>query len=191
MIGLDKPKQKSDVDSAWAEALRYTPSPAAPGASAGVAYSASGAKESPVAPKVSEPISETLSEVTGYAADGSSETITLHEVSAAGETETIVRIADDAGNVETIVTGASVEEIDLANLGSQATESIDEIVSEIVDAVVEEAADIEEILDTLEAAEPDVIEPTAEAVDGKRCRAAGRRTQAEGQEGRGTGRSRR
>ena len=58
------------------------------------------------------------SEVTGSTEDGTSETITLHEVSAEGETETIVRIADDAGNVETVVTGSPVEEIDLVHLGS-------------------------------------------------------------------------
>lgn len=157
MIGLDKQQQKSDVDSAWAEALRYTPSPAAPGASASVAAAA------PAVPAAKAPVSEATAEVTGYAADGTSETITLHEVSADGETETIVRIADDAGNVETIVTGATVEDIDLASLGSQAAESIDEVVDEIVEAIVEEAAEIDEILDTLEAAEPDTDAAPADA----------------------------
>lgn len=154
-IGLDKSKQKTEVDSAWAEALRYSPTPSTAGA--GAAYATPVGKESPVAPEVSEPISETLSEVTGYAADGSTETITIHEVSAEGETETIVRIADDAGNVETVVTGSPVEEIDLVHLGSEAATEIPTI-EEIVEAELESEAAIDELLDTLEAAEPELAE---------------------------------
>jgi hypothetical protein len=150
-VGLDK-KQKTDVDSAWAEALRYTPSPATSGA--GVTSSAAPGKPSPAEPQASTPVSETLSEVTGSTEDGAAETITMHEVSAEGETETIVRIADDAGNVETVVTGSPVEEIDLAHLGTPAEQ--DQAIEEIVEAEIETEAAIDEILDTLEAAEPDV-----------------------------------
>lgn len=165
MVGLDKSEQKSDVDSAWAEALRYTPTPAPSGAgpSAGVAYPTPMSKESPVAPESSEPASESLSEVTGYAEDGSSETITIHEVSAEGETETVVRIADDAGNVETVVTGSPVEEIDLANLGANTTEQ-EQTLEEIVEAEIETESAIDEILDTLEAAEPTVEEAEVVAI---------------------------
>ncbi len=152
MVGLDKPKQTSDVDSAWAEALRYTPSPAT--ASAGVA-AASPREASPETPAASETVSEARSEVTGYSTDGSSETITMHEVSADGETETVVRIADDDGTVETIVTGSPVEEIDLAHLGTQAAEQ-EATIEEIVEAEIETEAAIDAILDTLEAAEPEV-----------------------------------
>ncbi len=153
-IGLDK-KQKTDVDSAWAEALRYTPTQGTTGAGAGAAYTAPVGKESPVAPEASEPVAVSRSEVTGYAADGSTETITINEVSAEGETETIVRIADDAGNVETIVTGSPVEEIDFANLGTRPAEQ-EQSVEEVVEAEIESEAAIDEILDTLEAAEPEV-----------------------------------
>lgn len=153
-MGLDK-QQKTDVDSAWAEALRYTPSPATAGASAGVA-SPSATREAPVTPKTSEPFSESLSEVTGSTADGATETITMHEVRADGETETIVRIADDAGDVETVVTGTPVEEIDLARLGTQSKQ--EETIEEIVEAEIEQEEAIDEILDTLEAAEPEVEE---------------------------------
>ena len=154
-IGLDK-KQKTDVDSAWAEALRYSPSPATAAAetSSGAASTAPAGKKSPVAPEAAVPMSESRSEVTGSTADGSTETITIHEVSTEGETETIVRIADDAGNVETLVTGSPVEEIDLANLGTRPAEQ-EQIVEEIVEAEVESEAAIDEILDTLEAAEPE------------------------------------
>ncbi len=152
-IGLDASKAKSEVDSAWAEALRYAPKPAT--AAAGVAYTAPAAPESPVAPTSSEPVSESISEVTGFTADGTSETITIHEVRAEGETETIVRIADDAGNVETVVTGSSVEDIDLAHLGTQA-DALESTIEEIVEAEIEDEIAIDEILDTLEAAEPEV-----------------------------------
>jgi hypothetical protein len=176
-IGLDK-KKKTDVDSAWAEALRYTPSPAAPGAaSAGQVGTAA-----PSAPPPNEPISEARSEVTGSTEDGASETVTIHEVSADGETETIVRIADDTGNVETVVTGSPVEEIDLAHIGTPAAEQeqpVEELVDagteamidEIVEAEIEEEAAVADILDTLEAAEPEVEESevqeaeTVEAVE--------------------------
>ncbi len=146
MVGLDK-KQSSEVDSAWAEALRYEPTPA---------------KESPVAPKAAGPVSESRSEVTGTSADETSETITFHEVTADGETETIARIADDAGNVETIVSGVPVEEIDLANLGTPATEPA---IEEIVEAEIESAAAIEDILDTLESAEPEMESVETETVE--------------------------
>lgn len=170
-VGLDKSSTKGDVDSAWAEALRYSPTPgtvsasagAAPGA--GMAYSPPFAKES----AVGGPVSESTSEVTGFTADGTSETITIHEVSAEGQTETVVRIADDDGNVETVVTGSSVEEIDLAHLGTSPTEAepaIDEIaeleveaeIEEIVAEEIEAEAEIDEILDVLEAAESEVEE---------------------------------
>ncbi len=157
-IGLDSSQKKTEVDSAWAEALRYAPTPAtatAGGASTAPVSTASPA--APVAPAPSEPASESLSEVTGFAEDGSSETITIHEVSAKGESETIVRIADDIGNVETVVTSSSVEDIDLVHLGTQAEES-EPSIEEIVEAEIEEEAAIDEILATMEAAEPDVME---------------------------------
>jgi hypothetical protein len=99
--------------------------------------------------------------VTGVAADGSSETITLSEARVDGETETVARIADDEGNIETVVTGSPVEEIDLVHLGSKAADT--EAVEEIVEAEIEAEAEIDEILDTLEAAEPEVEE--AETVE--------------------------
>lgn len=152
MVGLDSSK-KHETDSAWAEALRYTPSPAArPDADAAAPTPAS--KEEPVAPAASEPISQSRSEVTGYAADGTTETITIHEVSAEGETETVVRIADDEGNVETVVTGAPVEELDLAHLGTQEPDT-EQVIEEVVEAEIETEAAVDEILDTMEAAEPD------------------------------------
>lgn len=171
MIGLDR-SSSSDVDSAWADALRYTPAPA--GASAG--YAARSAAPSP-APTSRQPIEETRSEVTGYTEDGSTETITMHEVSVAGETETIVRIEDEAGNVETLVTDSSIESLDLANLGQPAVEPITEAdvieapeVEAIAEAIAEEV-EIEAILDVLEAAEPEVVEPAPAPEKPKRQRA--------------------
>ncbi|TXG81918.1 MAG: hypothetical protein E6R14_07345 [Thermomicrobiales bacterium] len=168
-IGLDK-SAKTDVDSAWAEALRYTPTSAA----AGVAYTAPAAAAAPV--------TESRSEVTGVTADGAEETVTIHDVSVEGETETIVEIADSAGNVEAIVTSSPVEELDLADLGTPAqaeTQSIEEIVV----AEIESEAAIDEILDTLEAAEPgdkedlavEVVE-SAEVAEVKPKKSRARRT---------------
>jgi hypothetical protein len=188
-IGLDK-KASTDVDSAWADALRYTPQPAAAGASAsaaagtaaGAAYRAApSAAPTPAAPE-DELISESTSEVTATTADGATETITIHEVSAEGDTESIVRIEDEAGNVETLVTGAPVEDIDLANLGEPAGDviEIDEIVVEEQESVDRIAPDIEseaeleveELIETLEAAEPEVPEPIAASEPPKRKRRA-------------------
>jgi hypothetical protein len=100
------------------------------------------------------------------AADGSTETITLHEVSAEGETETIARIVDDAGNVETVVTDSPVEDIDLSHLESQAAEP-EEPIEEIVEAEIDREAAVAEILDTLAAAEPELesVEVEAEVID--------------------------
>lgn len=156
-IGLDK-SAKTDVDSAWAEALRYTPSSAA----TGVAYTAPQASESPVTPQRTAPVVESRSEVTGVSVDGTEETITIHEVSVEGETETIVQIADDAGNAETVVTSSTTEDLDLANLGAPPIEQ-EQLIDEIVEAEIETEAAIDEILDTLEAAEPDLPEPETEA----------------------------
>lgn len=156
-IGLDK-NAKTDVDSAWADALRYTPTPAPAGAAP-----ARGAANPPPAPTPAppprEPVEESLSEVTGYAANGSAETITMHEARAEGETETIVRIEDDAGNVETLITGAPVEEIDLANLGEPAAGVVEPPV-EVPDLETVEDIEILDIIETLEAAEPEVAPET-------------------------------
>ncbi|MCA9860831.1 MAG: hypothetical protein KC438_13975 [Thermomicrobiales bacterium] len=141
LVGLER-KPSEEVDSAWAEAMRYTPSPAG------------GAASETRQETESVSVSETRSEVTGIAADGTEETITLHEVSVDGETETVARIADDAGTVETIVTGSSVEDIDLANLGSEPEDEATARIEELVEEQIEEDTEIADILDTLEAAEP-------------------------------------
>lgn len=159
-IGLDSSQAKREVDSAWAEALRYAPAPASAAGGTSTAPVSTASPAAPVAPPPSEEVSESLSEVTGFAEDGSSETITMHEVSARGESETIVRIADDVGNIETVVTGSSVEDIDLVHLGTQAEEP-ELTIEEIVSAEIEEEAAIDEILATMEAAEPDVVEGEA------------------------------
>ena len=178
-IGLDK-KPSTQVDSAWAEALRYTPQPATAAASA--SYGAA-PERSPVTDSApASEISESRSEVTGTTADGETETITIHEVSAQGDTESIVRIEDEAGNVETLVTGTPVEDLDLANLGEPATEApepvaeqptlevieVEEIVEvePVIDIETEAELEVIELLETLEAAEPEPEpEPSAPVVE--------------------------
>lgn len=162
LIGLDK--RSGEMDSAWSEALRYTPTPAPAGAAAapGVASPQQVARAEAVKPSAPV-VEETRSEVTGIAEDGSSETITMHEVRVGDDAETIVRIEDETGSVETLVTGSPVEEIDLANLGEPAEESIEPVI-EIVETEIAEEAAVDEILDVLEAAEPElppVEEPPA------------------------------
>lgn len=180
IIGLDK-KASTDVDSAWADALRYTPQPATAGAATGsaarpappVANTPAPSTEPVQASAPVEEISETLSEVTGTTADGSTETITIHEVGIDGAAESIVRIEDEAGSVETLVTGTPVEDIDLANLGESAArddlgasepvidvieiEEIDvvEIVAPESDIEAEADAEVAELIETLESAEPE------------------------------------
>jgi hypothetical protein len=156
MVGLDK-RAATDVDSAWADALRYTPAPAGPAAASAPPAPRPAAKPTPA--PVTEPIAEATDEVIGYAADGTSETITMHEVRAGDETETIVRIEDDAGNVETLVTDSPVEELDLANLGEPVTAPAEPVLEvEDIELEIVEEAEIDEIVDTLEAAEPRVEE---------------------------------
>jgi hypothetical protein len=174
-VGLDK-KASTDIDSAWADALRYTPQAATASGAAGLASTppsaAAGARTQPSeavqAAAPADEVSESLSEVTGLAADGSTETITIHEVDAGGETESIIRIEDEAGGVETLVTGTPVEEIDLANLGESATSDdvaanepvldvieIEEIVA--IEPDIESQAEVEvaDLIETLESAEPE------------------------------------
>ena len=182
-IGFDK-KPATEIDSAWAEALRYTPQAASP---------ASPFEFRPAGSTSQSQVSEATSEVTGVAADGEVETITIHEVDLDGETESIVRIEDDSGNVETLVTGAPAEEIDLVNLGASATESeepvaeppvVEEIMLEIpaMDTeeleIIAETEELEviaeteviELIETLEAAEPEP-EPASEPKPPRRKRA--------------------
>lgn len=145
-IGLDKGKP-TDVDSAWAEALRYTPTPS-------TAFSgASASGRTGAAPEVSDTVPAWLSEVTGSPVDGTTETVTVDEVSTAEETETIVRVDADEIDVENSVSNTSVEEVELPVL------SVEEAA---VEAEIEAEAAIDEILDTLEAAEPqsEVVEET-------------------------------
>lgn len=191
MVGLDR-KASTDIDSAWADALRYTPQAATAGAAAGA-----GATPPPAAPSVpaqptepvqasaaAEDISESISEVTGLAADGTTETITIHEVDAEGDTESIVRIEDEAGGVETLVTGSPVEDIDLANLGEPAADlgsSADAPVIEIVeveeivlvepDIETQAEAEVAELIEALESSEPEP-EPAIEPERPKRKRAS-------------------
>jgi len=173
-IGLDK-KASTDIDSAWADALRFTPQAATAGAATGA-----GATPPPAAPSKSaqatdavlasapaQGVSESLSEVTGVAADGTTETITIHEVNIEGNTESIVRIEDESGSVETLVTGSPVEDIDLANLGEPAAETdiaaeapvieiieIEEIVSAESDIEMQADIEVAELIETLESSEP-------------------------------------
>ena len=149
--------------------VRYNPqaSPAGATAGAGAGTQAIRSKPTPSTEPVrasapAEGISESRSEVIGVTDDGTTETIAIHEVDIDGDTESIVRIEDDAGSVETLVTGSPVEEIDLANLGeSAATEEpltddvpeveiieIDEIV--VAELGIETQADVEvaELIET-------------------------------------------
>lgn len=210
-VGLDK-KANPEVDSAWADALRYTPQTAPAGAGAGAGYPAA---PPATASQTTPEFSYSRSEVSGTTADGSTETITIDEVSAGGIAESIVRIADDAGNSEVLVTDSAVEDIDLVNLGESASDtaepvdeeiiveelvieeigddailiddiSVEQIGDEIVieeiviiepisdDADIETLADLETIalIDTLEAAEPNVPEVVAEPEKPKRKRVA-------------------
>lgn len=184
-IGLDK-KPSTDIDSAWADALRYTPQAATASAAAGAgpaaAAAVSKAPEAPSEPMMAaappDEISESLSEVVGVTEDGSTETITIHEASIDGETESIVRIEDEGGRVETLVTGSPVEDIDLANLGepAEADDAIVEIVEieEIapVEPDIEAEADLEiaELIETLESSEPETREPEIAPAPPKRKR---------------------
>lgn len=180
-IGLDK-KASTEIDSAWADALRYTPQAAPAGAAAGAGSSSAPLREEP-APSA-EPVrasapagelSESRTEVIGTTADGSTETITIHEVDIDGDTESIVRIEDDAGSVETLVTGSPAEDIDLANLGESAAAEdlaandevieveiveIDEIIVVEPDIETQADAEVAELIETLEASEPE--QPEAE-----------------------------
>lgn len=211
-IGLDK-KASTEIDSAWADALRYTPQPATAGAAGSAGFASA-----PMAPPAPE-VSHSRSEVTGTTADGETETITIDEVVAGGVSESIVHIADDAGNAETLITGSPVDDLDLANLGEATAASaapavddvetdeviVEEIVMEetddgaiiiedivvdettneaivideivIVEPVVDEAdietqADLEvlDLIETLEASEPEVPEVEAEPEPPKRKR---------------------
>ncbi len=193
--GLDK-KPSTEVDSAWADALRYTPPPTTANAAAEAVSSAAPAAEPQTVPSDTE-VSEATSEVTGMTADGSMETITIHEVDVAGDTESIVRIEDEAGHVETLVTGVPAGEIDLANLGASATDASEPVAEEtplepladlagepapeIVEVEIElieppapagdieseAAAEVSELIETLEAAEPEP-EPAPEPPKRKR-----------------------
>lgn len=172
-IGLDK-APSTEVDSAWADALRYTPKPAttstateaattasAPPAAASIVREPAPAPAEDVAEAT---VSEATSEITGTTADGEMETITIHEVDIDGETESIVRIEDESGQVETLVTGAPAEEIDLANLGTPVPDVEELVVEEIVPATPETdsaeseaVAEIEivELIETVEDPEPE------------------------------------
>lgn len=158
IVGLDK-KPSTDIDSAWAEALRYTPQAptTAPGAAPMAPTAPPAEPEAPTPASEFGEVSESISEVTGTTSDGATETITIHEVDAAGESESIVRIEDDAGHVETLVTGSPVEEIDLAGLGESATEP-----AGMPEAAVEESAPeepvVETIIEVVELASADEIE---------------------------------
>ncbi len=155
MVGLDR-KPSRDSDSAWAEALRYTPQAptSAPGSAPMTPTAPPAEPEAPTpAPQSDEP-SESISEVTGTTGDGSTETITIHEVDAAGESESIVRIEDDAGHVETLVTGSPVDEIDLAGLGESATEP-----TGVPEAAAEEGTPEEPVVETIiEVIELDAVD---------------------------------
>lgn len=173
-LGLDK-SAKTDVDSAWAEALRYTPSTAP-------ATEPVQGSTPPVRPSQSAdaPIETTRSEVIGFAADGSTETVTMHEVRRGDQAETIVRIENDEGGIETIVTDEPVETIDLAHLGepagTQPSETVGDVAVEAVAEIIEEEVEIDEILDVLEAAEPEVGSTPPPSATPKRSRS--RKTEA-------------
>lgn len=172
-VGFDR-KASTEIDSAWADALRYTPQAStAPSVSttAPAVHPAASVESTQSAQNTG--ISESTSEVTGVTADGNTETITIHEVDAGNETESIVRIEDDHGRVETLVTDTSVDKIDLANLGTSATEPNESAVEETTEpeiiaaaSVIEEietAADIEviEFIEILEAPESPAPSPEA------------------------------
>ncbi len=158
MVGFDK-KPSTDVDSAWAEALRYTPQAptTAPGAAPLAPTVPPVEPEAPRPAPSSDELSESISEVTGTTGDGATETITIHEVDAAGESESIVRIEDDAGHVETLVTGSPVEEIDLAGLGESATEPAGMPEAAIEESVPEEPV-VETIIEVIELDSVDELE---------------------------------
>jgi hypothetical protein len=187
-IGLDT-KASTDIDSAWADALRYTPqaSPAGTGVGSTPLRNEPASFAEPV--RASGPageISESRSEVTGVTADGTTETIAIHEVDIDGDTESIVRIEDDAGSVETLVTGSPVEDIDLANLGESAAveETVTDDISEmeiieideivVVEPDIETQADVEvaELIETLESSEPEQPEAGTKPASPKRKRAS-------------------
>ncbi len=191
-IGLDK-KASTDIDSAWADALRYTPQASPAGATAGAGAGTQPLRSEPTpstepvrASAPAEGISESRSEVIGVTDDGTTETIAIHEVDIDGDTESIVRIEDDAGSVETLVTGSPVEDIDLANLGESAateeplTDDVPEVeIIEIDDIVVAEPdietqADVEvaELIETLELSEPETPEAETKPASPKRKRAS-------------------
>lgn len=116
-IGLDK-SRTSDVDSAWAEALRYTPAAASAGATAS---SAAQVKSSGTS-NVDIPASESTSEAVGYSTDGSTETVTVHEMSTQGETETIV--------AEELAAEAEIAEIlDTLEAGEPEVEIVEEVLA--------------------------------------------------------------
>jgi hypothetical protein len=200
MFGLDK-KASTEIDSAWADALRYTPQASPAGAAAGTGGGTAPLRNEPATSaepvRASGPaaeVSESRSEVIGTTADGSTETITIHEVDINGDTESIVRIEDDAGSVETLVTGSPVEDIDLANLGESASTDeivaddtvteieiieIDEIVLAEPDIETQADAEVAELIETLEASEPEQPEAAVEPEKPKRKRKSRAKPKAE------------